>query len=429
MARKIVPIVNHGVEISGAKQAVSRVCIVRQDYHPGDSRIENQAQSLIERGVSVDIICMKRAGESFTSKNNGIRIIRLPALKRLRGTILAYLLEYVIFWVITFFAVTILHFWRRYQLVQVCNLPDFLVFVAIFPKLTGGKVLVDFRECMPEMYAAKYRVSMASRPIQLLSWLEQACVRFSDGAVTCTEQMRQAIIERGAPPEKIHVMMNSVDPAKFNHLLLPDPESELSDTFNIVTHGSIIPRYGHETLIRAIALLRHDVPEVRLRILGRGQQQREIEALCHLLDLDDVIEVAGFVSFDVLMTHLRWAHVGAVTMVRNQETDLIHTLKMQEYMILGIPVVISQTTAVEAYFDECCVQFFHAGDPEDLAKALLKLRNDPIRRYQLAVNAYARCRLYSTASQKEIFANVVQEMIGSKSRSSLRRSLRRAHER
>lgn len=395
-----------------------RACIVRQDFHPGDSRIENQAQALLEDGFAVDIFCMHSKGLPFISTSGGVRIIRLPALTRFRGNLLLYAIEYAVFGIFSFLALSFMHLWHRYSVVLVCNLPDFLVFVAIIPKLSGAKIILDFRENMVEMYIAKFELSEGSRPIRFLSWLEQACVRFSHQVSTCTEQMKASTIARGTPADKVFVMLNSVDPRKFSEPYFPDAEDVVGATFTIMTHGSIIPRYGHETLIRAMAILHQDAPEARLRILGDGQQRGEIEALVRTLGLSEVVQFFGFVPYEEMMQHLREAHVGAVTMVRNEETDLIHTIKMQEYMVVGLPVVISRTSAVEGYFDETSVQFFEAENPADLAASLLRLRNDPPLRRQLAEHAYERCeRLYKTSVQKQKFATMVRGLATPKERS------------
>ena len=56
--------------------------------------------------------------------------------------------------------VTWRHLRRPYDLVHVHNMPDFLVFTAWFPKLTGAKVILDIHDIVPEFYASKFDVSV-----------------------------------------------------------------------------------------------------------------------------------------------------------------------------------------------------------------------------------------------------------------------------
>ena len=44
---------------------------------------------------------------------------------------------------------------RRYDVVQVNSLPDWLVFAALIPRALGARVLLDLHECMPEYAATK----------------------------------------------------------------------------------------------------------------------------------------------------------------------------------------------------------------------------------------------------------------------------------
>ena len=51
--------------------------------------------------------------------------------------------------------------WRRYDIVHVHNMPDFLVFSALVPKLFGSKVLLDLHDPMPELIQCIYNLSPA----------------------------------------------------------------------------------------------------------------------------------------------------------------------------------------------------------------------------------------------------------------------------
>jgi glycosyltransferase involved in cell wall biosynthesis len=60
---------------------------------------------------------------------------------------------------------------------------------------------------------------------------------------------------------------------------------------------------------------------------------------------------------------------------------------MFDYMAIRKPIVMTRVKAVEEYFDDSCLQFFHTGDAEDLARAVLELYQNPQRRRELVANA------------------------------------------
>ncbi len=48
---------------------------------------------------------------------------------------------------------------RRYDVVHVHNMPDFLVFAAFWPRAFARKVVLDVHDLMPEAYCSKRKTS------------------------------------------------------------------------------------------------------------------------------------------------------------------------------------------------------------------------------------------------------------------------------
>ena len=55
---------------------------------------------------------------------------------------------------------TRLHLKHAYDVIHVHNMPDFLVFSALFPKLLGAKVILEVQDVSPELMAAKAKGRM-----------------------------------------------------------------------------------------------------------------------------------------------------------------------------------------------------------------------------------------------------------------------------
>lgn len=392
----------------------ARACIVRHRHYPGDPRTKVQVQALQESAYEVDFVGTRRSGEPYFNIENGVRVFRLPALERKRAGKLHYLAEYVTFIITSLLALAILQVRRKYKLVQICNLPDFLVFAALIPKLLGAKIILDLRESTPEFNHTLNGTKMDSVLMKLLIAAEQKSIAFADVVLTCTEQMRQAFIRRGANPEKVFVMLNSVDPNRFCCPVLPYPTTQAERPFRIVTHGTITKRYGHDVLIRAMPLVLKEVPQAVLEIMGRGNWKEELEHLVETYGLSQAVTFMGYLPFDDLISRLRTADCGIVSMPKNIETDLIHTNKMHEYMALGVPVIISRTKAVEAYYDDTCLCFFEAGNEQDLAQAIINLYQNPDTRYQLAKNALKAYEKNSAPKQKHYYSELVLTLSGYK---------------
>lgn len=379
--------------------------------------MDNQIHALLSAGFEVDVLCMRRPGEPSLDIQGGLRIRRLPSLERKRGSQLRYMAEYGTFLVLCFLVLSLLQVKRSYQIVHVHTLPDFLVFVAAIPKLLGAKVVLDLRECTPEMYQSKYALPATSAIIRGLVAVEQASIRFAHVALTCTEQMRERFIVRGAAPDRLLVMLNTANEQIFRNPILPDPHAQSPEAFRIVTHGTVTKRYGHEVLVRAMAQLAAQAPEASLEIIGRGSEMDRLEAMVRSLDLEHCVTLSGYLPVDAMLRRLRAAHCGVVPILRTEETDLVLTYKMQEYIALGIPTVVTRTSAVEALYDRSCLLFFKSGDADGLAKALLRLRNNPSLRQQLAANALHRYRSYGSTVQQASYRALVERLTAPRTRS------------
>ena len=67
------------------------------------------------------------------------------------------------------------HLHKRYDLVHVHSVPDFLVFAAWLPRFTGAKVVLDIHDVVPEFYATKFNAPPGSMAFQSLLLLENWC--------------------------------------------------------------------------------------------------------------------------------------------------------------------------------------------------------------------------------------------------------------
>ena len=205
-----------------SKEDSKRHCMVVHAYYPiGETRVEREARVLIDHGYEVDVICLLGKGEPVVEAKDGINVYRLPVKRYVSGGVFSQFFEYLAFLVLALFKLASLHRERRYRTVQLHNLPDFLVFAGLVPKLTGSKLILDIHDLMPEFYAARFNTDLNSLPVRLVRWQEKISCRVADHVITVTEPWRQTLIERGVPAEKVSVVMNVADDQIFNRDLVP----------------------------------------------------------------------------------------------------------------------------------------------------------------------------------------------------------------
>jgi glycosyltransferase involved in cell wall biosynthesis len=60
--------------------------------------------------------------------------------------------------------------------------------------------------------------------------------------------------------------------------------------------GRLSPEKGFDLLVRAMALICTEIPKARLMIVGSGQEEAALQAECHALGLDSVVQFAGYLE-------------------------------------------------------------------------------------------------------------------------------------
>ena len=389
---------------------MARVCLIRQGFFPLDTRVRREVHALASAGHQVDVICVRRPGQGRRERVGPVTVHRLPLpLQRGEGRG-RYLLQYGTFALAAAVMCSLLHVRRRFEVVQVNSMPDALVFAAAIPRLMGARVLLDLHECMPEFFSVKFGVRPGHPALRLLAAVEQLSIRFADRVITCTDQMRETFVGRGADPAKIEVVLNSADEGIFDATRNP-PASRRPGRFTVLCHGAIELSYGIDTLIRAAALLRDDIPELRVEIFGDGTYRPQVRALCDELDLNGSVRVSdGWAPIEQLVAAIADADVGIVAMRRNAFRDLTHCNKMFDFIAMRRPVVVSRTRAVEAYFPASCFALFDSGDERDLARAIRSLYDDPALAERLVANATEVSEPFRWARQRERYLRAVAEV-------------------
>jgi glycosyltransferase involved in cell wall biosynthesis/peptidoglycan/xylan/chitin deacetylase (PgdA/CDA1 family) len=389
-----------------------RILVIRQNTVMFDPRVRREVAALLDAGHEVDVIGVRDEGEAARERAGALTYYRLPGwLKSPGGSPVGYALRYGGFLLAAALLSGALHLRRRYALVQVHTLPDFLVFAAAIPKALGARVVLDLHEMMTEFFSTKFGAPPGSRAWRLVAAVEQASIRFADFAFTCTNEMRETFVARGADPDRLGVVLNSSEEDVFDVTRHP-PRGSRNGHFVVLCHGSVEQRYGIDTAIEAVALLRDEIPGLRLKIMGAGTYVEPARALAGQLGVADRVAFNGrWVPLAQLLEAIAACDVGLVAMKRDPFRDLTHCNKMYDLVTMRRPVVMSRTRSVQAYFDERCFEYFASDDPQALARALERLYRQPERRADLVRRAAEALEPYRWPHQRAIYQGYIARVL------------------
>src|SRR5439155_7059534 len=149
-----------------------------------DTRPRREAEALAQLGMKVEVISLKEnERDTLRDEANGVSILRLH-LKHWRSNKLGYVFHYGFFTFVSFILLGFRSLTRRYSIVHVHNMPDFMVFAALIPKAFGAKVILDLHDPMPELMMTIYGLKQESPYVRVLKWLEKLSASFADLVLT-----------------------------------------------------------------------------------------------------------------------------------------------------------------------------------------------------------------------------------------------------
>jgi glycosyltransferase involved in cell wall biosynthesis len=361
----------------------------------------------------LDIVCLESASEPRRETSGHARIHRLPGNRRWGSGLATYLKEYAAFFFLATAYVSWLSLRRHFDLVQVHNVPDFLVFTAVVPRLQGARLVLDIRDPVPDLYMSKFGGNIGHPAVRATKWIEKVSTGFADLVLTPGEPSRRRLLGRNIPPNKVANVLNSADPALFPAMPQTRAERPADSKFTLVYHGGLFERYGVDIAIKAVNELREQIPGLRLRIAGYGDQVDELQQLIADLHLQDYVTFAGWVAPDKIAGFVAGADLGVVPYRQDTFTDLIYPTKAFECIAVGVPVIMSRLAGVVELFPDVPDLFFQPDDVDDLAQHILRLYNDRSRLKRLN-DAMQRAYVpYSWEGQRQEYLSLVGRLVGS----------------
>ena len=349
-----------------------RAAVVLYSYYASDPRPRREAETLQQAGMEVDVICLREnAAEPKDEILNGVNVHRV-SLKRRRSGAFIYALQYFWFLVNSFFILTGWRLKKTYDLVHVHNMPDFLVFSALIPKLTGAKVILDLHDPMPELMVTIFGLKENSLVVRGLKFLERLSIGFADHVFTVNLACKKIFSARSCLPGKIDVLLNVPDERVFKfHDGADYPPRDPQAPFVIMYHGSLVERNGLDLAVDALRLCQKNIPNAQLHIYGgRTAYLDTVLENARKNGLNGAVRHLGAKPQTEITKAIQACDVGIIPNRLNAFTEINTPTRIFEYLSLGKPVIAPRATGITDYFGADDLIFFQLGDTPDLAKKI-----------------------------------------------------------
>jgi glycosyltransferase involved in cell wall biosynthesis len=382
-----------------------RIAMIGYTFYELDARVKRAADALVESGHHVDLFVADHAG--LRARNNALLTIHRLRMRKQRSAVMRYAYEYGFFCAWAFVLVSFFHARRRYDVVYVHNMPNFLVFAGCLPKIGGAKIVLDVHDPAPELLSSIRGRDLPGWMRALAAGEERVSMSFSDALITVNESMRRRISAMSGRP--VTVVMNLPDPAVFG--ARDEPRRRDGADF-LVYSGAISHRNGPDLIIEALSLLEDEFPALRLRIIGDGPALDSLVRMAGDLGVADRVDFLDWVPNHEIPGLVSGAATGVSAHREDTFGSLVFSMKVAEYAALGLPVVCSGITTMRHYFEDDELMFFEPGNARDLARAIREQLTDPAAAEERAARSRIKLGKLDWPAQKETLIAAVEALAG-----------------
>jgi glycosyltransferase involved in cell wall biosynthesis len=390
-----------------------RIAIVTHSVFEEDPRIRREADALADAGWEVDVFALRATADTVAAPDRaGVRTIPIDVGRHQGAGLGTYLREYASFLVRAGWALTRAHRTRRYRVVEVASPPDPLVFAALPVRLAGVPVILDLHEATPEFFKSRFPRAANRWSDRLLHLAERASIGFARVAISVNRARHARLLGLGYREAKLRVVTNGPSLARFE---AADPAARpfMADgTLRIVYTGAVTPLYQLDLVVRAVARIRAERPDLTVvfEVYGRGDAEPDLAALAAELGIADRVVFHGRIPLVAIPAALAAVDIGVSPIRRDPFTEISMPTKALEYAVMGKPVVAADLPAARDHFDPEMLSWYEPGDDASLAAAILRLVDEPDAREAGAAAAADRARELSWDREAPAYVALVESV-------------------
>ncbi len=238
----------------------------------------------------------------------------------------------------------------------------------------GIPVVYEIRAFWEDDAVDKGKFSEGSFVYRQVRRLETSVCRRADHVVTICDGLKRDLIGRGIAADKISVVPNGVDADRFQPLSRDESLARdlgLSEKTVIGFVGSFFRYEGLPLLVEAMALLANELPDLRLLLVGGGEDEEATRKKATDLALGNRVLFAGRVPHAKVDSYYSVIDLLVYPRYSKRITELVTPLKPLEALAMAKPILGSDVGGYRELVADCAVgRQFKAGSASDLAASI-----------------------------------------------------------
>lgn len=237
---------------------------------------------------------------------------------------------------------------------------------------------------------------------------------FADHVLTVHDPMRDLLVERGLPPHKVSVVLNTPDEKLFIKKEKGHAKNILNKkgkSFTLLFTGTIGERHGLDIAIQGLTILKDQIPNIRLAIVGEGDHLTSLRKLVQSLNLESRVEFRRSVPLEQIPGIILAADLGISPIDQSSFSHLCLSTKVLEWLLMGLPVVASRTKTMVYYLDRS-IFFFEPGSVTSFAEQVRTCYANPQLTHEKVANAQAILRKIGWHVQEQKYLAILNGLMG-----------------
>ena len=352
-----------------------RILLLNQFFWPDSSAtsqlLTDLARGLADRGHEVDVICAQGGyGLADEGAAPPVKIYRAGALPFVRGP-LGRILSYLSFYVsATLRGLTL----ARPDLVITLTTPPLLSLLGtVIKAVRGSRHFIWEMDVYPDVAVDLDYFKAGGVLDRVTGALADYSRSRADGVIALGECMKERLVRRGLPAERIFVADNWADGAAIRPVARPGDHRDLV----LLYSGNLGLAHDLGTLLGAISGLKHE-ERFKFLFVGSGGRRGELETFCVREGIRSV-ELRPYAQRSNLGESLGAGDIGLVTQ-REACCGSVVPSKVYGLLAAGRPVLFigpKEATPSRIIAQYACGWQIDCGDVDALVSLLRRLADDP----------------------------------------------------
>jgi glycosyltransferase involved in cell wall biosynthesis len=306
------------------------VMVLENNTYPQDARVRREAESLVESGLSVEVLAPRQPDRPTREVIRGVRVTRFRLIDG-RGTLAGTAVEYLAACCAVTAAVLPRLARARRGTLHVHNPPDFFFPLLWLARRRGWSTVFDHHDDAAGMLHAK--LGRRTFVESALAWMRRQSARTADLTITTNDTQRELV---QSDARRVEVVRNC-PPVWFADHRSSAPTAARS---RLVFLGELGEQDRVERAVEILAaLVRDQKVDAELLIVGDGPRRGAVEERAEQLGVADRVTITGWVPYEQVPVLLASAHVGLDTAPATEVNDGSTMVKIREYLVVGLPVV------------------------------------------------------------------------------------------